>query len=129
MDAPTLALSRTLFPWADFRSTKAGIKRPTQRDWRGPIPVVSDSTAARQHEVLWLDELLVEAAAFEVLDRGSVDFTRLARLAQAGAVLVTRAKDNVCFTHPRSLPVNGTAGRRRAPIGKLTQPQSRTAFP
>jgi outer membrane protein assembly factor BamB len=51
-------------------------------------------------------------AAFYVLDRGYVDYIRLARIARAGAFFVTRAKDNLCFTRHRSLPVDGTTGLR-----------------
>lgn len=91
--------------------------------------MVIDITAARQHDVRWLDELMFEAAAFYVLDRGYVDFTRLARLAQAGAFFVTRAKDNLRFTRHRSLPVDGAAGLRSDQIGQLTLGKSREAFP
>jgi hypothetical protein len=129
LDSTTIDLSLTLFPWADFRSTKAGIKLHTQLDLRGPIPVVIDITAARQHDVRWLDELIFETAAFYVLDRGYVDFIRLARIARAGAFFVTRAKDNLCFTRHRSLPVDDTTGLRSDQIGKLTHPPSRAAFP
>jgi hypothetical protein len=129
LDSTTIDLSLTLFPWADFRSTKAGIKLHTQLDLRGPIPMVIDITAARQHDVRWLDELIFEAAAFYVLDRGYVDFARLARIAQAGAFFVTRAKDNLRFTRHRSLPVNFTEGLRSDQIGKLTHANSRAAFP
>ena len=129
LDSTTIDLSLTLFPWADFRSTKAGIKLHTQLDLRGPIPVVIDITAARQHDVRWLDELIFEAAAFYVLDRGYVDFARLARIAQATAFFVTRAKDNLRFTRQRSLPVNFAEGLRSDHIGKLTHAKSRAAFP
>jgi len=129
LDSTTIDLSLTLFPWVDFRSTKAGIKLHTQLDLRGPIPVVIDITAARPHDVLWLDELIFEAAAFYVLDRGYVDFARLARIAQAGAFFVTRAKDNLRFTRHRSLPVNFAEGLRSDQIGKLTHAKSREAFP
>ena len=114
LDSTTIDLSLTLFPWADFRSTKAGIKLHTQLDLRGPIPVVIDITAARQHDVLWLDELIFEAAAFYVLDRGYVDFARLARIAHAGAFFVTRAKDNLRFTRQHSRPVNFATGLQRS---------------
>jgi len=129
LDSTTIDLSLTLFPWADFRSTKAGIKLHTQLDLRGPIPVVIDITAACQHDVLWLDELIFETAAFYVMDRGYVDFTRLNRIAQAGAFFVTRAKDNLRFTRQRSLPVSFTDGLRSDQIGKLTHAKSRAAFP
>ena len=129
LDSTTIDLSLTLFGWADFRSTKAGIKLHTQLDLRGPIPTVIDITPARMHDVLWLDQLHFEAGAFYVIDRGYVDFTRLARLAGAGAFFVTRAKDNLGFTRHRSCLVNYSEGLRSDQIGKLSVPSSRKSFP
>jgi hypothetical protein len=40
-----------LFPWAEFCSTKAGVKLHTQLDLRGPIPVQIEVRAARSHDV------------------------------------------------------------------------------
>ena len=97
LDSTTVDLSLTLFPWADFRRAKAGIKLHTQIDLRGPIPTCIFITGARQHDVLWLDELIFEAGAFYVMDRGYMDFARLNRIASAGAFFVTRAKANLQF--------------------------------
>jgi hypothetical protein len=129
LDSTTIDLSLTLFGWADFRSTKAGIKLHTQLDLRGPIPTVIDITPARMHDVRWLDELIFEAGAFYVMDRGYVDFVRLARMATAGAFFVTRAKDNLRFTRHQSRPVNFAEGLRSDQIGKLTAKTSRESFP
>ena len=129
LDSTTIDLSLTLFGWADFRSTKAGIKMHTQLDLRGRIPTVIDITPARMHDVLWLDNLIFEAGAFYVMDRGYVDFARLARIVGAGAFFVTRAKDNLRFTRHRSCPVNYAEGLRSDQIGKLSIPSSRKLFP
>ena len=85
---------------------------------RGPIPTCIYITGARQHDVLWLDELLFEPGAFYVMDRGYMDFKRLHRIAAAGAFFVTRAKDNLRFSRQRSLPVDYPAGVRSDQIGK-----------
>ena len=129
LDSTTIDLSLTLFPWAGFRRAKAGIKMHTQIDLRGPIPTCIYVTAARQHDVLWLDQLLFEAGAFYVMDRGYMDFKRLHRIAAAGAFFVTRAKDNLRFSRQRSLPVDHSCGLRSDQIGKPTLPKARQAFP
>lgn len=129
LDSTTIDLSLTLFPWADFRRTKAGIKMHTQIDLRGPIPTCISITGARQHDVLWLDRLLFEPGAFYVIDRGYMDFQRLNRIASAGAFFVTRAKDNLRFSRQRSLPVDYPAGLRSDQIGKPTLAKARDAFP
>lgn len=129
LDSTTIDLSLTLFPWADFRRTKAGIKMHTQLNLRGPIPTCIYITSARQHDVRWLDELLFEPGAFYVMDRGYMDFQRLSLIVAAGAFFVTRAKDNLRFSRQRSLPVDYAAGLRSDQIGKPTLPRARAAFP
>ena len=129
LDSTTIDLSLTLFPWADFRRTKAGIKMHTQLDLRGPIPTCIHITGARQHDVLWLDELLVDPGAFYVMDRGYMDFQRLNRIACAGAFFVTRAKDNLRFSRQHSRPVDSQTGLRSDQVGKPTLAKARDAFP
>lgn len=129
LDSTTIDLSLTLFPWADFRRTKAGIKMHTQLDLRGPIPTCIYITSARQHDVRWLDELFFEPGAFYVMDRGYMDFKRLNSIACAGAFFVTRAKDNLRFSRQRSRPVDYLAGGRSDQIGKPTLTKARNAFP
>ena len=40
LDSTTIDLCLSLFPWADFRSTKAAVKMHTLLDLRGPISPV-----------------------------------------------------------------------------------------
>jgi hypothetical protein len=129
LDSTTIDLSLTLFPWADFRKTKAGIKMHTQIDLRGPIPTCIHITEARQHDVRWLDELFFEPGSFYVLDRGYMDFERLNLIAKAGAFFVTRAKDNLRFSRQRSLPVDYATGLRSDQIGKPSLAKARGDFP
>jgi hypothetical protein len=129
LDSTTIDLSLTLFPWADFRSTKAGIKMHTQVDLRGPIPTCIHITAARRHDVLWLDNLVLEPGAFYVMDRGYTDFKRLNLIARAGAFFVTRAKDNLRFSRQHSSSVDFTTGLRSDQVGTLALAKARNAFP
>jgi len=129
LDSTTIDLSLTLFPWADFRKTKAGIKMHTQIDLRGPIPTCIFISGARQHDVRWLDDLFFEAGAFYVMDRGYMDFARLDRMARAGSFFVTRAKDNLRFSRQSSLPVDYATGIRSDQIGKPKLTKARNDFP
>lgn len=129
LDSTTIDLSLTLFPWADFRRTKAGVKMHTQIDLRGPIPTCIHITGARMHDVGWLDALSFEPGAFYVMDRGYMDFARLERIAAAGAFFVTRAKSNLRFSRYRSLAVDYGAGLRSDQIGRPTLPKARADFP
>jgi len=129
IDSTTIDLSLTLFPWADFRATKAGIKMHTQVDLRGPIPTCIHVENARKHDVFWLDQLQFEPGAFYVVDRGYMDFERLARIAGAGAFFVTRAKANLRFTRQRSLVVDYLSGLMSDQIGKPALAAAQEAFP
>ena len=128
LDSTTIDLALSLFGWADFRSTKAGIKLHTQLDLRGSIPTVIKIGPAREHDVLWLDELEFEAGAFYVVDRGYVDFQRLAKIATAAAFFVTRAKDNLRFTRHRSIAIDYSTGLKSDQIGKLSRDLARADF-
>src|SRR5215831_19383459 len=70
--------STTIFPWAHFRTTKAAVKMHTLLDLRGNIPSFIHVSDGKLHDVHALDLLLPEAGAIYVMDRGYVDFTRLA---------------------------------------------------
>src|ERR1700756_1520077 len=47
LDSTTIDLCLSLFPWADFRSTKAAVKMHTLLDLRGPYPVLSISPTVK----------------------------------------------------------------------------------
>jgi hypothetical protein len=129
LDSTTIDLSLQLFPWAEFRSTKAGVKLHTQLDLRGPIPVHIEVRAARSHDVLWLDTLIFEPDAFYPLDRAYMDITRVAKIARAGAFFVTRTKDNQRFSRFGSNPKVFGSGVSSDQVGQPTWPKAREAFP
>ena len=110
LDATTIDLCLSLFPWAPFRSTKAAVKLHTLLDLRGPIPAFIHISDGKTHEVNVLDLLTTEAGAFYVMDRGYLDFSRLFALHQAGAFFVTRAKRGMDARRVYSMPVDRSAG-------------------
>jgi hypothetical protein len=112
LDSTVIDLCLSLFPWARFRSTKAAIKLHTLLDLRGSIPSFLTLTEGAVHDVNILDELPIEPGAVYVVDRGYIDFGRLALLAKALAYFVTRAKTNMDFYVVESRPVDKTTGLR-----------------
>jgi len=110
LDATTIDLCLSLFPWAPFRSTKAAVKLHTLLDLRGAIPVFIHISDGKLHDVNVLDMLIPEPGAFYVMDRGYLDFNRLHALHQAGSFFVIRPKSNFKFRRVYSLPVNRTEG-------------------
>src|ERR671911_189840 len=110
LDATTIDLCLSMFPWAPFRSTKAAIKLHTLLDLRGNIPSFTHISDGKWHEVNLLDELIAEPGAFYVMDRGYIDFERLGRLSEAGSFFVTRAKSNLKVQRRYSHKVDKTTG-------------------
>jgi hypothetical protein len=129
LDATTIDLCLSLFPWARFRKTKAAIKVNTLLDLRGSIPSLISITEGKRHEVNWLDDLVFEAGSFYIMDRGYVDFKRLYRLHQAGAFFVIRAKERMKFCRLHSLSVDKTIGVRCDQIISLTGLHSAADYP
>jgi Domain of unknown function (DUF4372)/Transposase DDE domain len=95
LDATTIDLCLSVFPWAPFRSTKAAIKLHTLLDLRGNIPSFIFISDGKLHDVNILDQLVPEPGAIYVMDRGYIDFDRLGRFHEAGSFFVIRAKRNL----------------------------------
>jgi len=129
LDATTIDLCLSVFPWAPFRSTKAAIKLHTLLDLRGNIPSFIHISDGKLHDVNILDQIIPEAGAFYIMDRGYLDFARLHRLHQAGSFFVTRAKANLRFTRRYSLPTDRTSGIICDQLGTLTGFYSQQHFP
>ncbi|MFZ5994504.1 MAG: IS4 family transposase [Thermodesulfobacteriota bacterium] len=95
LDATTIDLCLSMFPWANFRKSKGAVKLHTLLDLRGSIPTFIHISDGNLHEVNTLDIVPLEAGAFYVMDRGYLDFARLYTIAQASAFFVIRAKSNL----------------------------------
>ena len=129
LDTTTIDLSLKVFPWAHFRTTKAGVKMHTQIDLRGNIPSFIHVSDGKMHEVNVLDLMTPEAGSFTIMDRGFLDFARLYRLTQAGAFFVIRPKSNTAFRRIYSRPVNKETGLRFDQTVRLTGVKSHSDYP
>lgn len=110
LDATTIDLCLSVFPWARFRRTKAGVKMHTLLDVRGSIPAFTWVTEARFGDVRILDALVPEPGSIYLLDRAFVDFPRLYRLNGAHATFVTRAKRGLQWQRVYSRKVDRSTG-------------------
>jgi hypothetical protein len=111
-DSTTIDLCLQLFPWAHFRRRKAAVKLHTLIDLRGNIPCFIRVSTGKMADVQALDDLLLEAGAFYMMDRGYIDFHRLYRFQEDLAYFVTRAKKNLDYRRVRSRAVDKTLGLR-----------------
>jgi len=129
LDSTTIDLCLSLFPWATFRQHKAAIKLHTLLTLQGNFPTVIIITPGSIHDVNILDQLVWEAGAFYIMDRGYLDFARLHRLHQAGAFFVTRAKKNFRCARRYSRPVDKTTGLRFDQTVVATGLETRLDYP
>jgi hypothetical protein len=128
-DSTTIDLCLSLFPWAKFRRHKAAVKMHTLLDLRGNIPTFVRITHGKVHDVNILDEILPEAGAFYVLDRGYIDFARLYVFTLCSAFFVVRTKHNVVLQRRYSHPVDHRTGVRSDHTVILTAIESAKAYP
>jgi transposase len=128
-DSTTIDLCLALFPWAQFRRHKSAVKLHTLLDLRGSIPTAIYVTGGQVNDVKLLDQLIWEAGAFYLLDRGYIDYRRLYLITQALAFFVTRADQNMCFRACAWRAVDHTLGLRSDQTIRLTGPQSSRRYP
>jgi hypothetical protein len=129
LDSTTIDLCLSLFPWAKFRRRKAAVKMHTLLDLHGNIPTFIRVTSGDVHDVNLLDEILPEAGAFYVMDRGYIDFQRLFIFALSSAFFVVRTKSNVLLQRRYSHPVDKSTGVRSDQTVILTSFESASVYP
>lgn len=129
LDASTIDLCLSVFPWAAFRKAKGAVKLHALLDLRGNIPVFVHISDGKLHDVNVLDILVPEAGSIYIMDRGYVDFKRLYALHHASAFFVTRAKKNFRYKRKGSRPVDKTTGLMSDQDVELTGLHSRQDYP
>ena len=130
LDSTTIDLCLALFPWARFRQNKGAVKMHTLLDLHGNIPTCVWISNGKLADVKVLDELVVQAGSFYVMDRGYVDFQRLRRFTEASAFFVTRTKDNIKLNRRYSRPRTDTeSGVRSDHIVVLATASSKMHYP
>lgn len=129
LDATTIDLCLSVFPWAKFRKRKAAIKLHTLIDIHGNIPLFIWITDGKVHDVNVLDILIPEPGSIYLIDRGYIDFSRLYTLAQNLSFFITLAKSNLRYRRLRSSPVDKSTGLRSDQIILLTGINSSREYP
>jgi hypothetical protein len=128
LDASLIELSLALFPWAHWQPTTAGMKLHMLLSLRGNVPAWCLITEATCPDQKALAQVPLEPGAFFIMDRGYLDFPRLARLHHAEAYFVVRAKARLRFRVLASQPVNKSGGLRCDQTIALTGRFTRTDF-
>jgi transposase len=128
-DSTIIDLCLTVFCWATFRKTRAGVKLHTLYDIRTSIPVFIHVSAASVNDMNAMDEIVYEPGSFYVFDRGYHDYERLYIIHRSKSYFVLRAKHNMQFERAYSLAIDKSKGIRYDQIGYLKGFYSFKGFP
>ncbi|MFZ5535560.1 MAG: IS4 family transposase [Patescibacteria group bacterium] len=129
LDASTIDLTLSLFPWAKFRAAKGAIKLHTMIDLRGNIPAFLYITDGKVHDVKAAPQIRIEPEGIYVVDRAYVDFAWLWSIEEAGAFFVTRLKTSIKWTRILSRPVDKSVGLRSDQDILLFSKQTKEKYP
>ena len=110
LDATTIKLCLSLFPWASFRQAKGGVKMHTLLDHDGYIPAFTAVTDAKTHESRVAKTLEMPKGSIVVFDKGYISYRWFRLLAEKGVFFVTRLKSNAVFRLLDRRPVNRKTG-------------------
>ena len=129
LDASTIDLTLSLFPWAKFRKTKGAIKLHTMIDLRSNIPAFLIITDGKVHDVKAAPLIQIEPAGIYLVDRAYIDFDWLRAIDETDAFFVTRLKRSIRWTRVISHPVNKALGLRSDQEILLFSKQSKAKYP
>lgn len=129
LDASTIDLTLSLFPWAKFRATKGAIKLHAMIDLRGNIPAFLYITDGKVHDVKAAPQIRIEPQGIYLVDRAYVDFSWLWSIEETKAFFVTRLKTSIKWTRVISRPVDKTLGVRSDQDILLFSKQTKEKYP
>ena len=110
LDATTIKLCLSLFPWASFRQRKGGVKLHTLLDHDGHIPAFVTLTNAKTHESRVAKALELPKGSIVVFDKGFISYPWFRLLGEKGVFFVTRLKQNAVYKLLERHPVNRKTG-------------------
>jgi len=129
LDATTIDLCLSLFPWAKFRKNKGAVKLHTLLDIHGSIPVFIEITTGLVHDVNILDVLIPEPGSFYIMDRAYLDYQRLYRIKENLGYFIIHAKKNMKFYRTQSKKVDKSTGLRCDQVIRLSVYKSLKCYP
>lgn len=110
MDASTIDVCLSVFPWAKFRAKKGAVKLHAVLDHDGLIPAFIDITDGKTHEVNIGRMVHLPKGSILTMDRGYIDYQWFNDLDQQGIYFVTRAKENMRYRVKKRHKVNRKLG-------------------
>ena len=97
LDASTIDLCLSVFPWADFRTTKGAVKLHVGLNHAGYLPEFVTVTEGNRHDVTIGRILKFPKGSIVAIDKGYNDYTWYKQLTEKEISFVTRLKTNAKF--------------------------------
>jgi hypothetical protein len=129
LDSTTISLCLTMFPWAQFRRAKGGVKAHVLLDHDDYLPAYVLLTEAKRSDIKLADSFRLNPGSIVTMDRGYTDYALFGRWTLAGVFFVTRMKDNAVFTVDAEFEVPENRHIRADQIIQLTGVQAQADCP
>ena len=97
LDASTVDLCLSMFPWANFRTTKGAIKLHVGLNHNGYLPEFVTVTEGKNHDVTVGRTLKFPKGSIVAIDKGYNDYGWYKQLTEKGIFFVTRLKSNAKY--------------------------------
>ena len=109
IDASTIDLCLSVFPWAKFRTTKGAIKLHCLYDHSGALPTFITITDGKKHDVRVVKDNTFPLLPDSIVsvDKAYIDYKWLNSLDEQGVWFVTRAKTNSDYAVIGQHPIFG----------------------
>jgi hypothetical protein len=130
IDASTIDLCLSVFPWAKFRTTKGAIKLHCLYNHSGSLPTFLTITDGKRHDVRVVKDNAVPLLPDSIVsvDKAYIDYTWLNSLDMQGIWFVTRAKTNIDYAVVGQHPVSGKGVLSDVRVS-LQGPLTKTKYP
>ena len=110
LDASTIDLCLSVFPWAKFRTTKGAVKLHVGLDHDGLLPAFMAITDGKSHDITAARSLQLPKGSIVVMDRGYNDYTWYNQLNSKHIFFVTRLRKNARYRVTERRPVIKSKG-------------------
>lgn len=97
LDSTTISLCLNLFPWAQFRRAKGGVKVHVLLDHDDYMPSFALITEAKRHDHTVARRFSLKPGSIVAFDRAYNDYTLFSQWTENGVFFVTRQKENAVY--------------------------------
>jgi hypothetical protein len=129
LDSTTISLCLSLFPWAQFKKVKGGVKAHVLLDHDDYMPRFVHFTGAFHSDVQVAHRLPVQRGSIIVMDRAYIDYDLWAKWITQGMFFVTRLRHDLNIKVIKEHPVPQNRNIRRDQLISLSSVKGQRECP